>query len=212
MSYDELEMLIINQIRLQKKVKSLLNNEHSDVGKVVKNLRDLSENTNELTTELSGEPVSSGSSLNTSDYEFYVDLVDSSDVLKEGLYIIYKGKPAGAAGEQWFNSLSKDYKLFYIVNKSTDTVIKEVHKRLLDMCEKKNETLSNDFVEFLQFMLSIRNLNFAVEDQADLFFPTDMRFERSEMIATQDVMNGDVVKVLVPGILNLKLKALVVVK
>tara|TARA_B100000900_G_C20597836_1_gene724150 strand:- start:1935 stop:2573 length:639 start_codon:yes stop_codon:yes gene_type:complete len=212
MSYDDLDLLIINQIRLQRKVKGLLNNEDSDIVKVVENLRDLSENTNDLTTELSGGPVSSGSSLNTSDYDFYVDLVDSSDVLKEGLYIYYKGKPTNTVGEQWINSLSKDLKLFYIVQKSTDTIIKEVHKRLLDMCEKKNETLSNDFVEFLQFMLSIRNLNFDEEAQARLFFPTNMRFERSEMKPTQDVMSGDVVQVLCPGILELKLKALVVVE
>jgi len=209
---DDLEMLIINQIRLQKNVKGLLNNEHSNVNKVVKNLRDLSENTNDLTTELSGEPVSSGSSLNTSGYDFYVDLLDSSDALKVGLYITNRnGQPAGAAGKMW-STLSKDLKLFYIVQKSTDTLIKEVHKNLLGMCKAENETLSNDFVEFLQFMLSVRNLSFAIEDQAHLFFPSGMRFERSEMIATQEVMSGDVVEVLVPGILELKLKALVVVK
>lgn len=220
----DLEMLIINQIRLLNKVKRLLNDEDSDVGEVVDNLKDLNQNTNDLTVELLGESIplmTSGPSVNLSQYDFYVDLVDQSQALQEALYLVQRSGFT-VQGHYWQNC-TKAQKLFYIANKSTDTMIKEVHKVLLSNecgwsrkppnAKLECKKLPDEFVEFLQFMLDIRNMNFAPQDQAHLYFPEiGMRFERSNMIATEEVMNGEVIGVLMPGILDLKMKALVVVR
>ena len=79
---NDLEMLIIDQVRLQKKVKRLLYNDDSDIAIVIDTLKQLSDSTNELTGELAGKPISSEISMHTINVEGYIKLVDASSSLQ----------------------------------------------------------------------------------------------------------------------------------
>jgi hypothetical protein len=98
----------------------------------------------------------------------------------------------------------------YLINKSTDTLIKEVHKVILGQCKEQKRQIKDEEADLLNWMLKTRNLSFNAEDKAHLKTPElGTRFERSEMISTIEVMNGDITKVYVPACPALKLKALV---
>jgi chromosome segregation ATPase len=104
---------------------------------------------------------------------------------------------------------SDDY-VRYLINKSTDTLIKEVHKVILGQCKDQKRQIKDEEANLLDWMLKTRNLSFNADDKAHLITPElGIRFERSEMISTIEVMNGDVTKVYVPACPALKLKALV---
>jgi len=202
---DDLEMLIINQVKLQRQVKGLLNNEHSEVDKVVEKLRVLSGNTNELTAELSGESVSSGSSessLNTSEYGFYVDLVDRSESLQKALEV----------SRVWSN-LSNENKELTLINMITDARLKRVHDSFMKLCKETGQPLKSELLDLLKWFVFLLNLSRIDAHKVSLFEPIIGDYYRGETMQSLDeVISGKVKEVLLPAILKLRIKSLVVVQ
>ena len=157
---ENVELLIVNQIRLQNKVKRVLNDEDSSIQDALDQLQSLEDNTSELRSGLKMlQNQDSALALSPSDedsldstfdleeileelkqeedfiiLEDMVNLVDQSRALQKGLYLLKRNGELTEEGSKW-QSWTIDQKISYIVSQSTDILIKEVHKSLMsDEC------------------------------------------------------------------------------
>ena len=195
MSDNELEMLIINQIRLQNKTRRLLNNESSDVNEVVKELRDLSENTNELTAELAGKSIPRGLSMRTINIERYINLVDASSSLQKSLEI----------SKVWSNLSQNSDKELLLISRINEATLKRVHDSCMKYCKKTMQPLPRNVLDFLDWSVYVLNLSRIDSQKLSLAEPAiDSFFDRQRMQSYDSVVSGRVKKVLLPEILNMR--------
>ena len=198
---NDLEMLIIDQVRLQKKVKRLLYNDDSDIAIVIDTLKQLSDSTKELTGELAGKPISSEISMHTINVEGYIKLVDASSSLQKSLEV----------SNVW-SDLSQNYdKELLLISRVNEATIKRVHDSFMKQCKETMQPLPRNLLDFLEWSVYVLNLSRIDSQKLSLAEPEigDF-FDRQRMQSYDSVVSGRVKKVLLPEILNMRnAKALV---
>jgi hypothetical protein len=99
----------------------------------------------------------------------------------------------------------------YLITNCGESRIKAVHAEIISQCKSSGNRASEGDIDVLEWMLYIHNLNIGQRGRvAGLVYPeVGKRFMRSDMIPVVNSMSGNITFVLVPGIPELGLKALV---
>ena len=202
---NKLDTLIKEQQRIMSTLEEILDNGQSSIDETLNTAVDCiisSARLVQVLIPLKAISTSSGQSSDVDGGEFqeFVDIINASKPIRMALEI---------RNDVW-NSLSNGDRELLIISVINNVRFKRLHEALSKECSETGRKVSVDKLRLLDWYVALLNLALSEDQKIQLEYPNiGSFFDRDTMNSVVEVVSGRVKEVLLPGVPDLKLKALV---
>jgi len=202
---NKLDALIVEQQKIMSVLERILNNDRSSIDDTLDTAVDCAISSAKLVQALIPLKAVSTSKAQRSDteggeFQEFVDIFDVSKLVRKAFEI---------RDDVW-NDLSNDDRELLIISAINDARFKRLHEGLSKECSNTDQEVSSDMLRLLEWYVALLNLGRSDSQKIQLEYPKLGSFyDRETMDSVVETISGRVKEVLLPGVIGLRLKALV---
>ena len=202
---NKLDALIVEQQKIMSVLERILDNDRSSIDDTLDTAVDCAISSARLVQALIPLKAVSTSKVQRSDseggeFQEFVDIFDASKLVRKALEI---------RDDVW-NDLSIDDRELLIISAINDARFKRLHESLSTECTNTNQEVSSNMLNLLEWYIALLNLGRTEGQKLNLEYPKLGSFyDRETMTSVVETMSGRIKEVLLPGVIGLRLKALV---